>query len=388
MKPLSPVDAWLKLIRHGAPEGAAAELKRIYRTTRPRIAGIIFTGRCPGACRHCIFPPDYHAFNRDLSPDQWKGILKNIYDELAIESFVYTGRSLDEKGVNILRWMRDSLPNIHLGLIDGGSDPGLLINGLPSSTLDWIDISLDGMELEHDLQRNRKGSFKKAITTIEALRNYEIAPKVNILTCVTTINQGSILDLIGFLNARGVGNIFLSPVSVLKGCRPSEKLKISEETFTRLIDEIRRVLETLEDAWIEINLFDIDYMRVILRDHNDLLEEFTTEVDHLALKTISGSNALFINYYPLSLAGTREFIINCNGEVIPPLVMARGRIPREEVIGSLLTKRASEIAADLHRPRVLGMYEKHLSKEMRLLKGEDAYVLEHRLIGRRKRPEE
>ncbi len=381
MSSTSPVDTWLNLILQDEPETAPVGLQWIYQTTKPRITGIIFTGRCPHACSHCIFPPDYHASNRDISLNQWKGMLRQVYDDINVESFVYTGRSLNEKGVSILNWMKEALPNIHIGLIDGGSKPDLLINGLYPSALDWIDVSLDGMEREHDLQRDRNGSFKKAVTTIEAWREHEIAPKINILTCITTINQDSILDLILFLNDRGFGNIFLSPVSVLNGCRPSEKLKIPGVAFTRLIDDILEILGRLEDAWIEINLFDVEYMHVIGRDHKDILKGFTTEFDHLSWKAVSGSNAFFINYYPLSLAGTREFIINCNGDVIPPLVMARGDIPREEVLGSLLSKRASEIVADLHRPRALGIYETHFLKERKLLKGEVGYVLEHRLVG-------
>ena len=201
------------------------------------------------------------------------------------------------------------------------------------------------------------------------LKEFKIASKINILTCLTTINQKSIIDLIKSMNSKGLKNFFISPISALKGYRPSDKLKPSGKDCVKLIRETIEVLESFNDVWIGIELYDADYMQAIMKNKKEIWKEFVKDYDHLFWKMISKGNVFSINYYPLSLSGIREFNVNSNGDVIPPMVMAKGDIPQEDKFGSLLSTRAIEIVDNYHRTKSFSFYEKAFFQEKKILKG-------------------
>jgi len=342
-------------------------LKEVYRTYKPYIAGIVFTGYCPDRCCHCIYPPDFSRYNQDISFKHWKRILKDIYDGLGVKIFIHNGRSLDKKGIESLRYIKTSLPKTKVGIIDNGISIIPFIDKLASMELDWIDISLDGMELDHDFQRRKKGAFKRALETLLELKEKEVAPKVNVLTCLTTINKGSITGLISFLNEKGFNNFFVSPVSVVQGYRPSETLKVSSEDFRLFIEELLKIMETLEDVEVHVDLFEAEYMHFVKGLNKSIWTAFQCEYDHLVWKEQIKQNELFINYFPLSLNGIRELIVNCDGNVLVPKSMAKGRIPEDEISGSLLSKSSSKIVKELPNSQSFAFYINELFMEKALL---------------------
>ena len=155
-----PIILWQDLIySKSSVNEIESKFQEIYEHNLPLLAEIIFTSSCQFACRHCIYPFNFDQFNSDLSYEQWIKIILNIYDELKIKTFVHSGRSINDVGIKILRWMRSELPDVQIGLIDNGISIIPYLERLDDLKLDWIDISIDGMEEDHDIQRNKKGSF-------------------------------------------------------------------------------------------------------------------------------------------------------------------------------------------------------------------------------------
>ena len=191
---VAPIDIWWDLI-HSEKDlfEIKQELGLVYESNLPELGAIIISSTCQYNCKHCIYHPDYSKFNACLSFDQWKGIIRNIFEDLEIKTFIHNGRSMDDTGIKVLQWMRQEFSDVRIGLIDNGISLIPYLDELYDIQPDWIDISIDGMDKEHGLQRNRVGSFNETFKTISFLLQKDIAPKINILSCLTTINKDSIM---------------------------------------------------------------------------------------------------------------------------------------------------------------------------------------------------
>jgi sulfatase maturation enzyme AslB (radical SAM superfamily) len=370
---LHPIERWLEALK-STGEGSAEFLRAAYRENWPRQGELIFTGACEFTCQHCIYPPSYAQVNRGLSVRQWDQILENIYRDLGIRTFVYGGRSLSVEGLKVLTELRQRFSDVQIGLIDNGISMLPLRDRLAGIQADWIDVSLDGQEREHDLQRGRPGSFRAGLEGVQWLIRNGITPKVNILTCLTTLNQASVVPMIQELNAMGLKNFFITPVTVVEEMRPSPGLRMSSGDFARFVSELRALLPLLDDAWIELNLFSAEYAEYIAELVPEIWENFSCDRDGLSWseKSIDVANQcvneFYVRYYPESLTGTREFIVNTNGDVIVPKSMAAGRIADEHVLGNLLKHEAREIMEDMPESSKFEFYWKQFLHEQNLLR--------------------
>lgn len=343
---LLPIERWLDILYSRDSEDSLEGLRAIYRDHYPTQGELIFTGACEFECRHCIYPPDYAHFNRNISLAEWEKILTGFRD-LGTETFVYGGRSVTRSGVRLLKLMREMYPKAHMGLIDNGISMVPLREEVAALDLDWIDISLDGLAHDHDLQRGRKGSFQEGLQGALWLKEHDAAPKVNILTCLTTINRNSVIPMIREVNALGFKNFFVAPVTIVENRWPDTGLMLPGEMFVAFVRELEQALESLDDVWIELNIFGIEYISYILEHYPDLWKKFRSEREHLVYEQTRNGNDLLINYYPSSLTGVREFIVNTNGNAILPKVMAGGKIPEYGVIGNLLKTGVFELVRQL-----------------------------------------
>ncbi|WKZ15487.1 MAG: radical SAM protein [Candidatus Jettenia caeni] len=365
----TPIGIWWDLIHSDIDLIEIRQrLRQAYESNLPELGAIIFTSTCQCNCQHCIYHTDYSKFNACLSSDQWKRIVRNIYDNLGIKTFIHNGRSMDDTGVKVLKWMREEFPDVQIGLIDNGISLNSYLDELHDIQPDWIDISIDGMEKEHDLQRNRTGFFKETFKTINRLLQEDIAPKINILSCLTTINKDSVINLIKFMNQNGFKNFFVSPVCTFKDYGPSEKLRVTGVDLTKFIRNLYSSLDKLKDTWIEFNIFDAEYMKYIKMFYPELWHSLYTKQKYLSYGMYLDDNELYVNYHPLSLNGIREFIINSNGDVILPQAVRKQRIQDEDIIGSLLSENASETINKLRRFK-LGFYVNALTVEKSFIGG-------------------
>ena len=240
---------------------------------------------------------------------------------------------------------------------------------------DWIDISLDGQEREHDSQRGREGSYRAGIEGARWLVRNGVAPKVNILTCLTALNRTSVIPMIRELNAEGFKNFFITPVTIVEGLRPASSLRVSAESLVEFVAELREVLPTLDHAWVEFTLFSAEYAENMARLAPDFWRKLAFDRDALSWSELSGDveaqrgSQLAVRYYPSSLTGVRELIVNTNGDVIVPKSMAAGRIARHDVAGNLLRQDVRQVVAGLTQTEAFGFYWKELQQERKLLRG-------------------
>lgn len=367
---LSPIERWQAALVSGS-DRALAELRAAYQENWPTQGELIFTGTCEFACQHCIYAPSFAKQNRGLSIAEWEQALGNIAHGLGINTFVYGGRAVTEAGLEVLTSLRRQLPNAHIGLIDNGISMQPIQEQIADVGANWVDISLDGQEADHDLQRGRKGSYRAGLEGALWLAHNRLAPKVNVLSCLTTINRHSIIPMIRELNSLGFKNFFITPVTVVDGLRPSRDLQLSDKEFAGFIEEVRLALSLLDDAWVEINIFSASYAQAIARLSPEIWGGFSPERDGLAWHESMAGEAgteFFVRYYPSSLTGTRELIVNTNGDVIVPKSMARGLVTQDQVLGNLLRDDAREIVERLPVSQNFGFYLQELRYETELLR--------------------
>jgi sulfatase maturation enzyme AslB (radical SAM superfamily) len=296
-------------------------------------------------------------------------MLDDLVENLGIDTFVYGGRSVTADGIDVLSNLRRRCPTASIGLIDNGisvlKDRARLFDVRP----DWLDISIDGQEMDHDCQRGRDGSYRAGVDGVYWLAENQVAPKVNILACLTTLNVHSIIPMIVDLNRQGFRNFFVTPVTLVDGIRPSPALRLSGHAFADFFAKLRTALNELDDAWVEINLFSVEYAEYLARFIPEVWTEFKTERDSILWHTNegSGSNDLFVRYCPISLTGTREFIVNTNGDVIAPKSMAAGRVAGEHIAGNLLRQDAVRIVEALPDSNAFEFYIGEFLREREVL---------------------
>jgi MoaA/NifB/PqqE/SkfB family radical SAM enzyme len=363
-KEKTPIDIWFKLVNSDLDKDVINKtFKELYRSFKPYSAGLVTTGICEYNCSHCIYHPDFSKYNKNISVDNWKVILKGLYEELGIRIFVHNGRAFNKDSIKIIEYIRETLPESKIGIIDNGLTLYPYIDQLKHVYPDWIDISIDGMEIEHDTQRNKKGVFTKAVNAILDIKKSKISSKLSVLTCLTSINVESILEMILFFNEKGIHNFFISPVSVLKNQRPSEALKVDKITFNRLIERIFKKLSDLNNVFIEISIFDPDYLTLLSEENKGRFNKFEWNYDHFLWKITSEENEFSVSYYPLSLDGIREFVVNCDGNIFLPKMMAKKNIGEHEKIGSLLTNKPGKLIHNFYKSESFNFYLDHFFEE-------------------------
>ena len=365
-----PIMRW-RAAMAGSQEQAFAQLRTAYQESWPTQGELIFTGACEFACQHCIYAPSFTKHNRGLSTEAWGRVIGDMGDGLGINTFVYGGRSVTSDGIDVLTQLRKRKPDAHIGLIDNGISMLPVRERLAELVPDWIDISLDGEEKEHDLQRGRNGSYRAGFEGALWLVRNGVAPKVNILSCLTTINQHSIIPMIRELNERGFKNFFITPVTIVDGTRPSFGLQLSDEELAVFVDRLRTALDLFDDAWVEINLFSATYAENIARLMPEIWRRFSPDRDGLVWREENAAQSeteLFIRYNPVSLTGTRELIVNTNGDVIVPKSMAQGKVAQHDVVGNLLRNHAQKIVEGLPLSPAFDFYWQEFMCEKSLLK--------------------
>lgn len=358
-----PIRKWLQWLRGEAPP----DLRGLYRRVRPPVAELIGTGACAFRCLHCIYPPDYARWNPSLPPEAWEGILRQLW-VLGIRTFVYAGRQLDEGGVRLLEWLRRRFPGARIGLIDNGISLQPYLSALAEIRPDWVDISLDGMPEAHDRQRGQAGAWARALEGALRLKAMGVTPKVNILTCMTTINRASIPEMVRHVAALGFPNFFVTPVTVVEGLRPEGGLRVKGTDLVAFVGAMREALDAARDLWVELLLFDAGYMAEFLRAAGDSLRGWAPAGDHLRRSFRRGGSECVIRYYPSSLGGLREVIVNADGDVILPLSVAWGRIPSSARLGSLLRESPRAILERLPDSGAFQFFEDAFLEEGRLLR--------------------
>ena len=360
---LSAIESWLKALRARTADDATALLRDAYKMHRPTQAEIVFTSACAFSCRHCIYGEDYHQYNGSMPVERWLCALEDIRLNLNIDTFVYGGRTVTRRGIDLLTKLRRLAPTSSIGIIDTGVGLHHFRADLARIAPDWLDLSFDGLSAHHDEQRNSLGAYQAALNSLRTLIADRVTERVNVLTCVTSINASSIAGMIAALSAEGVRSFFLTPVALVAGGRAPNSLGVSDDQLRELVRTLMKVIDDVDDIYIELGMFEPHHVRALMDRRMSPYYAFKAASDHLYQHFENPKSSLALRYWPCSLTGTREFVVNPDGAILTPKAMAHGIVSPERIVGDVTKTSASEIVANLPFANAFSVYLKELERE-------------------------
>jgi len=164
--------------------------------------------RCNLTCKHCYATSADINFPGELSTDQIYGVMDEL-KQFDVPVLILSG------GEPLLH------PDIFdiatrakkLGFYVGLSSNGTLINKhnitrLTDLDLDYVGISLDGMESVHDRLRRREGAFNEALNGVELCRANGL--RVGLRFTLTQDNYQDLPQLLTLMRSRSIDKFYLS----------------------------------------------------------------------------------------------------------------------------------------------------------------------------------
>ena len=171
-----------------------------------KTAFIFITNRCQAKCQHCFYIDELNkAIQDELSLEEYRKLAKNLDKE--IKQVIITGGEpfLRKDIFGISKAFLDIKHLKSINFITNGlltkrvlEDTEKLLRSTSRNKRFVINISLDGLEAQHDKIRGIPGMFKKCMATIEGLKKLrQKFPNLEVsgLTTVTKDNIGGVKEL-------------------------------------------------------------------------------------------------------------------------------------------------------------------------------------------------
>lgn len=167
----------------------------------PRYVVWELTLRCDQLCTHCGSRAG-DAREEELTTEEALDVVQQLAD-MGTKDVVLIGGEA---------YLHDGFLTIVRALCDVGIRPMMTTGGMgitPTLAADMkaaglaqVSVSVDGLEICHDLVRGKKGSFRAAIRSLEVLREAGIPISAN--TNINRVNRGDVEGLYTFLVELGI----------------------------------------------------------------------------------------------------------------------------------------------------------------------------------------
>ena len=118
-------------------------------------------------------------------------------------------------------------------------------------------------------------------------------------------------------------------------------------------------------------MFPVNYAQAVAMMIPDMWQGFEPDREGLVWRDESARHSgtdFFVWYYPTSLTGTRELIVNTKGDVVVPKSMAYGKVAQDPILGNLLHTSGCNLLKQLPGTPVFGFYRHELENELNTLK--------------------
>lgn len=220
----------------------------------PQMLSWDITNKCNLRCKHCLNNSGdsrYHTFCNELSTKEQIELAHQIAALKPNQCCLCGGETLLNSNIydiiNII-----SSAGIMVNMVTNG----ILITDeiaekLKVSGISHIQISIDGLDCQHDIFRNTIGAFKKSVKAIKILNNHGI--KVMVSCCPNKLNAGTISTYVQYMyNELGVKNIRLMPLLPIgRAAKECEGLFLSSFEYYILVERIIKLREKYPEIMIE-----------------------------------------------------------------------------------------------------------------------------------------
>lgn len=111
----------------------------------------------------------------------------------------------------------------------------------------FIQVSLDGMEENHDYVRG-KGTFQKVIVALDLLKNSKLKDRINIHCVINNRNYNEMEEIIRLCNSKGASSLSFNMYNKLgRACEKSEIQFSDNKSRIKTIDLINEIVDAHED---------------------------------------------------------------------------------------------------------------------------------------------
>lgn len=237
------------------------------------------TNNCNQHCKHCFFSSELNKNTDTLTVKEIKKIVDNYYQFTNIRrpfarviSQGFTGGEpfLRDDLLEVISLFKNAGVN-HFQINTNGLLTEKIVNFcdvlIKRQIYFLIVISLDGLEETHDKIRNTPGAFRKALHTIECLKDMGV--KTSVIFTINAINYSEVKELVRFVNkkfdiepglqlVRGANQINISPEVQTTHSPEYKDVMITKD----IIPEIRRIIfDTYLEKSIESPLKMVDFAK-------------------------------------------------------------------------------------------------------------------------------
>lgn len=266
---------------------------------------------CNLSCRHCF----WHHDLEEKTVHDWTRQARLIADWGATVG--YAGRMLTPKGLAFLQTCFDAGVE-KIGIVDHG----YTIFNAPIDLLqrlDYINISVDGVRVDHDIQRNKEGAFDKAWGAVLKLKAQGFDPIIS--SCLSPTNLGRWSEFEAILADNDVP-LSVAMISTADAVTERETADFSDEKSCRM------AFETLLNGVPKIiNLYDLAHVEHLIPILKDLQwQPDRIEGDALIAELSSGIQVV---YRPQSLIWSGELNLRWDGKFYLPTLDGRTGIEAE-----------------------------------------------------------
>ena len=210
------------------------------------------TLRCNLSCLHCGSDCHTSSSIEDMPAEDFLNEMEHlakIYNPQEIMVVITGGEPL----------LRKDLPDIGMKLRKLGYRWGIVTNGLAltptvfnaliSSGIGAITLSIDGLEKDHNWQRNNQVAYEKAMKALEQICSY---PRIeaDVVTCVNQRNINDLDTIYNKLSKMGLKSWRLFTITPIGRAKDFPELELSKEQFNSMIEFIVKK----KDAKSEMNV--------------------------------------------------------------------------------------------------------------------------------------
>lgn len=294
---------------------------------------------CNLNCKHCYV--GYENKENELSIEQWKKTFENLIG-LGALTFGNVGKepllSFD-KTLSILDYLfkkRLENPKIRFGLVTNGT---LLdkdkIKELEKRKPDYLDISIDGIEEDHDFIRG-KGNYQKTLKNLKLMKTISpsLFEKVFVSFTLMNHNKNKLNQMVQELSKQDLKKFLMSPYVDSKH---NNLLTISDKDVAQIYLGIiqGKIIDFSKISSVQILLksdYDSQKDLISLLVHKEVIDTDNLMIDEYGVifnlhKKPKGSKVI-INYMPVSETFSKAIRISHDGYVSGCLEMFHKDYPK------------------------------------------------------------
>lgn len=309
----------------------------------PELVSAVMERTCNLQCSHCLYQKEDSSAHLSKSSHLMEKIT-HIVSQMPERSkekgkeynpqFMSAGRILRPEHLELFATLRQLRPDVKLGVIDNGTFVARLPKWPADFQFDWMDISIDGLEESHNVQRQSPKAFAQAIEGLKHARAVTKSPeaggRISSLLTLTNINAHEISATANVLltpDADGVSLVdefrltTVSPVNDIVGA-----LEANADDFRVAWEQIKEVshqYNTDDVQRVLLSIYRIEDMEKLAAavGEKKFLEAFHLVEDQLSLLGVARNfvhlkfDGVEVRFLPLSIWTPEEFLIEADGVV-------------------------------------------------------------------------